>query len=135
MKNIKHILLSILVMMLTSLVTLCLLSLLIYLFKWQAPLAMKGITLTYILSGLSGGILYGGVSGRLELRDRLIRGVTLGTDYMLLLLLLSLMVTGNMNWDMTRLLMIWVLLSCSSVLGIFLGTTFVRKHRNIFEKG
>lgn len=126
MKNIRNSLLSILAMGLMSVISLWLLGLLTYFFQWQAPQAMTGITLVYILSGLTGGVLLGILGGTLELRNRIVHGVILGTGYMVVLLLISVLVTGSMNWDITRLLMIWVLLSCSSILGSFLGDIFYK---------
>lgn len=151
--TIKSILLSLIIMGIVSVVMLLVLGVLTYILKWQASQAMVGITLTYIISGFVGGITQGvllrrgpskikevevlgmaSAKGALsslentsELRERMINGLLLGTSYMLLLLILSIVFTQNANWDFTRLIMLWILLTCSSVLGSFVPNIFCKK--------
>ena len=134
--TIKSIILSLIIMGIVSIVTLVVLGALTYTLKWQAPEAMVGITFTYIISGLVGGMMQGVLNRRvasilensLELRERIISGLLLGTSYMFILLILSIVFTQNTNWDFTRLIVLWILLVCSSVLGSFLSNIFCKKH-------
>ncbi|MBQ8627272.1 MAG: YrzE family protein [Agathobacter sp.] len=134
--TIKSIILSLIIMGIVSIVTLVVLGVLTYTLKWQAPEAMVGITFTYIISGLVGGMMQGVLNRRvasilensLELRERIISGLLLGTSYMFILLILSIVFTQNTNWDFTRLIVLWILLVCSSVLGSFLSNIFCKKH-------
>lgn len=126
--TIKSIILSLIIMGIVSIVTLVVLGVLTYTLKWKAPEAMMGITFTYIISGLVGGMMQGLLNRRAgsipenspELRERIISGLLLGTGYMFILLILSIVFTQNMDWDITRLIVLWILLVCSSVLGSFL---------------
>ena len=134
--TIKSIILSLIIMGIVSIVTLVVLGVLTYTLKWQAPEAMVGITFTYIISGLVGGMMQGVLNRRvasilensLELRERIISGLLLGTSYMFILLILSIVFTQNTNWDFTRLIVLWIMLVCSSVLGSFLSNIFCKKH-------
>ena len=72
---------SILLMAFISFLSLLVLSLLTYLFKWQAPQAMVGIILTYILAGFGGGLLWSNKANKVYtsyisriIRDSLISG-------------------------------------------------------------
>lgn len=112
---------------LTSVVILFVVSTLTYLLKWQAPQAMIGITLTYILTGFVGGIVQGILEGPLELRARVVHGLILGSLYKVILLILSVALVEEASWDYMRLIMIWILLVCSSVLGGFLTNIFCKK--------
>ena len=119
---IKNTLLGLLAMVVVSVVSLIVLSTFTFLFKWQAPQAQVGIILTYILSGLAGGMVSAIFKNRGEnsLSKKLISGFTLGTIYMVMLLLISIAVSANSQWDMGQIVLIWILLCCSSVLGISL---------------
>lgn len=133
--TIKTILLSLTVMGIVSIVTLVVLGVLTYILKWQASEAMAGIIFAYIISGLVGGMMQGILNRRaafnlknsLEVRGRVAGGLLLGTGYMFILLILSIVFTQNMDWDITRLIVLWILLVCSSVLGSFLSLTFYKK--------
>jgi hypothetical protein len=54
-------------------------------------------------------------------RNLLICGMTLGTIYLAGLLAVSVLISANEAWDMVQILLIWLLLSASSTLGIFAG--------------
>lgn len=125
--TIKNLFISLVVMALASVLILFAVSALTYLFKWQAPQAMIGITLTYILTGLAGGVLLGILNGPVELRARVVHGLILGSAYMLILLRLSATIVENAGWDYMRMIMIWILLVCSSVLGSFIPNIFCKK--------
>lgn len=125
--TIKNLFISLVIMGLTSVIILFVVSALTYLLKWQAPQALVGITLTYILTGFVGGMLQGALEGALELRERVVHGLILGSVYMIILLLLSVVLVEKPGWDYVHLLMIWILLACSSVLGSFLSNIFCKK--------
>ena len=162
----KTILISLIVMGIASVILLLGLGVFTYIFKWQAAQSIVGITLTYIISGLIGGMIQGvfsrgttcnvenvkisrkvsnmksvklqkaassksvasNLENSLELRERITSGLLLGTSYMLILLILSIVFAQNANWDITRVIVIWILLVCSSVLGGFLSNIFCKKH-------
>ena len=135
--TVKNILLYLILMGIVSFASLLLLGVLTYTLTWKAPQAMIGITLTYILSGLAGGILSGvldrkgsgvaGLEAKSEFCGRAAYGFLLGTAYMVILIAASTMFTENGRWDFIRLIMLWVLLSCSSVLGSFMSSIFCKK--------
>lgn len=61
MCKIKKYIVALMIMLFTALMALLMLSVLTYMFKWQADKAMIGIIVTYILTGVAGGfsIAYG----------------------------------------------------------------------------
>ena len=119
---IQKMLIGVIVMLIVSMVSLVILSALTYFYKWQAHQAQVGITLTYIISGFLGGFLSCmiGEHSR-EKRNLLICGMTLGTIYLAVLLAVSVLIAANEAWDIVQILLIWLLLSASSALGIFTG--------------
>jgi D-alanyl-lipoteichoic acid acyltransferase DltB (MBOAT superfamily) len=136
--TIKNTLLSVIIMGITSAATLVILSVFTYLFKWQAPQAQLGITLTYIISGFLGGFLLSVIDknrktekevGNTEhiMKNTLITGITQGAIYMAILLSISILISANESWDIGQIVLIWILLVCSNTLGIFLGTAIRRK--------
>ena len=126
---IKNILLSVVIMGILSMITLVILSVFTYDLKWQASQAQVGLTLTYIISGFVGGFLSCIVRGDRKkkkheensLKNALSYGMTLGTIYMAVLLSISILISANTNWDMGLILLRWILLSTSCVLGIYIG--------------
>ena len=135
---VKKMLLEFVIRSLTAIVSLMVLSLLTYGLKWQAPQAQAGITVTYIISGLAGGFascrIRKGTQRKKEkgstdkdferdhsLKNNLIYGVTQGTIYMAVLLSISILISANESWDMIQILLIWILMCVSSILGIFVG--------------
>lgn len=57
MNKIMKYIIAISIMLITSVISLLVLSILTYLFKWQADIATIGIIITYVLAGLSGGFI------------------------------------------------------------------------------
>lgn len=114
---VKNYVISLILMGVVSLLWLLGLSLFTYVCKWQAEQTMIGIMSAYVLSGFLGGM----TEGKLQKADtaRIKRGFLLGTGYMLCLLLLSLWVLKEVRWDLLRLVMIWIMLVSSSILGEF----------------
>lgn len=136
--TIKTTLLSVIIMGIVSSSALVILSVFTYLFKWQAPQAQLGITLTYIISGFLGGFLPSviGESGKNKkevkntensMKTTLMKSVTQSTIYMSILLLISILISKSESWDIGQIVLIWILLVCSNALGIFLGIAIRRK--------
>ena len=132
--TIKTTLFAVIIMGITSAATLVILSVFTYLFRWQAPQAQVGIILTYIISGFLGGVLPSMIEERRKKKEvknterstknALIKGITQGTIYMAVLLSISILLSANESWDMVQILLVWILLSVSSTLGIFIGEKF-----------
>lgn len=134
-KAIKPLIVSLLAMGLTTLVVLFIVSLLTYAFKWQAPQAMIGITLTYILTGVFGGILHGCMrygflakefTEQPGLGQRIVDGGMLGLVYMLILFLIALLLADGRELEYSRWMSIGVFLVCSSILGHFMTGIFCK---------
>ena len=123
----KTILFSLLLMGSLSMILLVILAACTYVCKWQAPQVRIGITFVYILSGLLGGSFQAKRDGSLEIRERIVRGGMLGTVYMCVLLVLSLIFTNASKWDYGHLFAICILVICSSVLGGFTSNIFSKK--------
>ena len=127
-------LIGVIVMLIVSMVSLVILSALTYFYKWQAYQAQVGITLTYIISGFLGGFLSCmiGEHSR-EKRNLLICGMILGTIYLAVLLAVSVLIAANEAWDIVQIILIWLLLSASSALGIFTGDSAYRIKVHIYR--
>jgi hypothetical protein len=111
---------SVLLMALISLISLLVLSLLTYLFKWQAPEAMIGIILTYILAGFGGGLFSKSLpdtDGTQQLRNIAIDSLIKGSGYMLFLVLISLLTTELTDVNILRILSIWLLIVAGYAIG------------------
>lgn len=130
--TIKNTLLSVVLMGIVSVITLVILSVLVFLLKWQAPQAQVGITLTYIVSGFFGGFFFCSMRKSRKqkeevgstgdfMKNTLVYGMTLGTIYMAVLLALSILISANEYWDLVLIFLRWILLSASCVFGIFIG--------------
>lgn len=129
--TIKNTLFAVIIMGITSAATLVILSVFTYLFRWQAPQAQVGIILTYIISGFFGGVLPSMIGERgkkkevknteRSTKNALIKGTTQSAIYMAVLLSISILLSANENWDMVQILLVWILLTASSTLGIFIG--------------
>ena len=122
---------SILLMALLSLISLLLLSILTYLFKWQAPEAMMGIILTYILAGFGGGLLSKSLpeaNDTKQLRNIVMDSIIKGSGYMLLLILISLLTTEPTGFDVLRILAIWLLIVAGYAMGRILRNPIGKKH-------
>lgn len=132
--TIKNTLFAVIIMGMVSVIVLVILSIFTYLLKWQAPQAQVGIILTYIISGFLGGVLPSVIGERgkkkevknteRSTKNAIIKGITQGTIYMAVLLTISILLSANESWDMVQILLIWILLSVSSTLGIFIGEKF-----------
>lgn len=92
-------------------------STLAYIYKWQADKALIGITGTYILAGVAGGLGLKRTSLTKDVGKKMFESFFLGTLFMVLLVLLSLLVTDNGFQLSGRFLLIWMLLTGSVSLG------------------
>lgn len=117
MRMMRQIAVSLVTMGVVSLLMLLGLSVLSYIYKWQADKALVGITLTYIVAGFAGGKVIRRLSEELDMGKRLVEGILLGSAFMVLLILISLLATENSFGISGRFLMIWMLLVGSVCLG------------------
>lgn len=113
----KQILVSIIVMTITALTMLLIVSILSYLYKWQADKALVGITLTYIVTGFVGGWTFKRKAQEVDEAKKLIEGICLGSMFMFLLIGNSIIFTENAFSISGRFFMIWMLLVGSACLG------------------
>lgn len=117
MRIMKQIVMPLLLMSFVSVILLLGLSALTYIFKWQADTALVGITLTYIVAGFVGGRSRKKLSEEITIGKKLLEGIFLGTLFMFLLWLLSMVIVQNQFELSSRFLMIWMLLIGSVSLG------------------
>ena len=73
-KEIKNAVITILFMSVITVLSLVVVSVCAFKLKWKSELVMQGITVTYIVTGLTGGLLF----GRLSHRDFSIRNKRVG---------------------------------------------------------
>ena len=113
MNRVKKYIAALGVMWMVSIVSLVIVGLLTYLFKWQADKAMIGIILTYVLAGFVGGFFMGG--------KRTILGASvLGTIYVFLSVILAYMVFQISFKFTTSFLLICTIIVCSCFVGMCL---------------
>lgn len=128
---------SLLIMAVVSVAALFVLSALTYYLDWQAPQAMMGITLTYILAGVAGGAVLGCLQTGCFAREfsedvpslqmRIVSGGGLGLSYTLVLFALAHVLADGTQVDYSRWLSVGILLVCSSILGYFLSGIIYKK--------
>lgn len=123
MNGIKKYMVAIILMLLLSVVMLFIVTTLTYVCEWQADKAMIGIVVTYILTGLAGGIclrFFGKKEYVAEpkngIRRKAIEALILSNVFFALLLMLSVFGLQISFAFSGRFFMIWLL---------FLGTTFL----------
>lgn len=125
--TIKSFLLSLFTMGIVSVLGLLLLSALTYLYKWQASQAMIGITLTYIITGILGGVVYGVLKhGCPSLRERIVEGGILGGVYVALLFVLAMALADGHSIEYKRWFSMVILVVCSTIFGNFFADLFYR---------
>ena len=93
------------------------LSVLAYLFRWKADVALIGITIIYIVAGFLGGRCRKHFSYATTIRVKLVEGIIIGSAFMILLGLISFLITENSFVIGSRFLMIWMLIVGSAALG------------------
>jgi len=122
MYKVKKYIVTICIMIIAAIVSLLVVSVLTYLFKWQSDKAMAGIVITYILSGLAGGF-YLRNEGAMEIRKNVIEAVLLSTLFIFSLIIFSSLVFKIPFGFSVRFLLIWLLVTCS----LFGGMCVVKK--------
>lgn len=108
------------IMLLVAVLSLLLVSTLTFLLKWQADKAMIGIIVTYIVSGLAGGLCFGRMvkksyGGRSKIGNgkAVIEAVKLSTIFILILVLCS-VIGFRIPFEFSdRFLLIWILIAGS----------------------
>ena len=113
----RQILLSLISMTIVAILMLLIISVLSYIYKWQADKALVGITLTYIVTGFIGGWTFKRKAQEVDGAKKLIEGICLGSMFMFLLIGSSVVFTENSFGISGRFFMIWMLLVGSSCLG------------------
>lgn len=135
MKRIRVYVVAIVVMAVVSVISLLIVSVCSYNFKWYADRALIGITITYILAGLFGGFTLKRQEGKgwlwngqkigdesvgnkeKSMAKKMLEAILLGSIFMLLLMAVSTLVVQNPFEISSRMLMIWMLLAGSACLG------------------
>jgi len=117
MQKIRGYVITVMIMCFISIIVLLGLSVLTYIFKWQADAALIGITLVYIVSGFAGGRVRKRFSDETNIGKKLLEGLFLGTLFMFVLSILSVIIMRNEFDISSRFLMIWMLLAGSAALG------------------
>lgn len=111
MYKIKKYIIAISSMLITSVISLLVLSILTYLFKWQADKAMIGIIITYILAGVVGGVC-------IKTERRVRAAVGLGTLFFAILVLCS-SIGFQIPFEFSsKFMLIWLLIISSSFIGM-----------------
>ena len=117
MRIVKKMMIPLLIMVLVAVIMLIGLSVLTYIYKWQADKALMGITITYIVAGFIGGMGQRRLSDTKDMSKKLLEGIFLGLIFIGLLVVVSLLVTDH-GWKFSsRFLMIWMLITGSACLG------------------
>ncbi len=123
MKRIGKWMLSVLVMTLVSVICLLVLSVLTYMYKWQADKALMGITVTYILAGFIGGYVQHFLKNKAcdreeySIGQKMLDGIGVGGIFLFFMILISIFVVQNPFVISSRFLMIGMLLIGSACLG------------------
>ena len=116
MNKIKKYIIAISMMLITSIISLLVLSILTYLFKWQSDKATIGIMITYALAGFAGGICLRNVT-QIVCRRKLINSFIIATAYMLLLMFFGLVFQVPFSFTLSS-IMIWLLIVTSSFVAL-----------------
>ena len=115
MKRIIRFLLILFVMFVVSIICLGVVSMFAYIYKWQADKAMIGIIAVYTVAGIVGGIMTKKMN-----RGTLLEVILLGTIYMILLPIASVLLFKNDFVFSTQFFRIYVVMICSMFLGRYL---------------
>lgn len=118
MRRIKKILAPLIVMIIISLVCLVIVSLLTYIFKWQADKALIGITVTYILTGLVGGFVQKRqIQDEKSMGQKMLEAIFLSSVFIMILVMVSIFVVQIPFELSSRFFMIFMLFVGSTCLG------------------
>lgn len=118
MRKIRNLIIIIIIMSCISILSLGILSVLSYIYKWQADKALVGITFTYILAGFVGGLGQKIINREEKTMGRkMLGGILLSTLFMAILVIASIFLIQNPFMLSSRFLMIWMVLMGSTCLG------------------
>ena len=120
MRKIGKIVITFIVMTLVSLLCLCIVGILSYIYKWQADKALIGITCTYILAAFAGGItqkiLNKNEKGK-SIGQKMLNGILTGLIFVAVLLIASGFIVQTPFLFSVRFFMILMLIIGSTCLG------------------
>ena len=124
MRRSKNLFVALMIMLLVSMVSLFVVGVLTYIFKWHADKAMIGIIATYVLAGFVGGFTWGrcekrsyGDEEKTGIGKKAIEALVLSSIFMLLLVGISVFCMKGTFQISTRFLILLSLLICSTFLG------------------
>lgn len=104
---------AVLVMFAVSSLLLLLLALLLYKMELSESAVKIGIVVIYVISGLIGGFLM----GKMMKEQKFLWGLAAGIIYFCVLMLVSALVTGGIDLELTKLLTTLILCSASGMAG------------------
>ena len=131
MKKITNIIVGILAMVMVSAIFLMGLSVLVFVFKWQASKAIIGIMVTYILAGIGGGLTMKwylkkemrrqsccGIRDEtvVTIKEKVTEVFCASTFFIIILWLLSIVLKINGSIELGRFFLVWMLVSGSTAL-------------------
>jgi putative membrane protein (TIGR04086 family) len=118
MRKIGNFVITLIVMMLVSLLCLCVVGILSYIYKWQADKALVGITITYILAGFTGGITQKILNKeKRKIKQKMLEGILTGLIFVGGLVIASVFIIQSPFMFSTRFFMILMLIIGSTCLG------------------
>ena len=118
MRKIGNFVITLMVMILVSLLCVCVVGILSYIYKWQADKALVGITITYILAGFTGGITQKVLDKEKRgIGQKMLEGILTGSIFIGGILLASVFVIESPFLFSSRFLMILMLVIGSTCLG------------------
>ena len=119
MDKIRKYVVSLCVMLIVSMVLLVLVSVLTYVFKWQADKVMIGMIVTYVCAGVAGGVSLKKIQQR-KLKGRILDAFIMTAFFTVTLILLSRLLNLNAGLFSERFLLICLLIAGGSFIGISL---------------
>lgn len=129
MYKVKSYLMAISIMLITSVISLFVLSLFTYAFKWQADKAMIGIIVTYVIAGVAGGFCLQKIQSRedgikkcVSIRKKMIEALILSGTFMISLMIWSGIGLHHTFQLSSYTLLIWILIASSAF-----GAMYVKK--------
>lgn len=126
MCKVKSYLMAISIMLITSVISLFVLSLFTYAFKWQADRAMIGIIVAYVLAGFAGGFCLRKIQSRedgikkyVSIRKKMIEALILSGTFMISLMIWSGIGLHHTFQLSSYTLLIWILIASSAFGGMY----------------
>lgn len=126
-KEIKNAVITLLVMSVITILFLYVISFCTFTYKWKSPVAMQGITFTYIFTGLSGGLLYGWLSRKKGIGMALLYGIVLASLYWCIPGGVAMLIFKENISNMGRFAVVWSMMAGSVTAGILISTGIRRK--------